>query len=40
MFAFNIFLWSPVKESIVTKRDVIGKCGAEEIPHCRQWEVS
>lgn len=35
-FSFTM-LW---KMSIVTKRDVIDRLGAEYISHCHQWEVS
>lgn len=40
MFAFNVFLQNAVKVSIVTKKDVIDRYRAEEIPHRQQWEVS
>lgn len=40
MFVIKVFLQNTVKMSIVTKRDVIDRVGAEETPHHQQWEVS
>lgn len=40
MLVIKVFLQNTVKMSIVTKRDVIDRVGAEETPHRQQWEVS
>lgn len=39
MFAFKVFLQNNVKVSLVTKRDVIDRLGAE-VPYCQQRKVS